>query len=100
MNGSWHATLTSTASPGDNSSVDVFIIQQGTALSAVRIFLTATCSNESTMSGSVKGNAVDMTITGNSGDTATLAGTVSGTTLSGNYSTKTSGCGIKDDSGL
>jgi len=99
LNGSWHATLTSKAS-GGNSPVDIFILQDGTALSANRVVLLATCSNSSTMTGSVSGNTVNMMITGNNGDTVIITGTASGNnSLSGSYATKTSGCDVNDDMG-
>jgi hypothetical protein len=77
LNGSWHATLTSTAS-GRSSTVDVFILQNGANLSSDKISLGTTCSSVGTMSGSVSGNQVNMIITGNNGDTVSITGTASG----------------------
>jgi hypothetical protein len=99
LNGSWHATLTSTAS-GGSSTVDVFIVQNGATLSSGRVALGTTCSSVGTMTGSVSGDKVNVVITGNNGDTVSVTGTASGAnSLSGSYTIKTSGCGVNDDMG-
>ena len=99
LSGNWHATLTSTAS-GRSSTLDMFILQNGTALSSGSVAMGSTCSSTGTMSGSVSGNKINSTVTGNEGDTVAILGTVSGgNSLSGNYTTKTSGCDLNDDAG-
>jgi hypothetical protein len=100
LNGSWHAALTSPTS-GINSSVDVFILQNGTALTSNQVFMGTTCSSVGTMSGTVSGNTIQMSITGNEGDTISFTGTVSSdNSFSGSYATKTSGqCSLNDDMG-
>jgi hypothetical protein len=100
LNGSWHATLTSTAG-GSPSSVDLFILQNGTVLTSNQVLVGTTCSSVGTMSGSVSGKSVNILITGNEGDTISFMGTASsGTSLSGPYTTKSSGqCSLNDDMG-
>jgi hypothetical protein len=99
INGSWHITQTSsTNAPAAAIPVDIFIVQNGTTLSADHLFVL-TCSNENSMSGSVSGNQVNMVITGNQGDIYSITGTLSSSTsFTGNYTSKTSGC-IEDDTG-
>jgi len=98
--GSWHESLTSTGS-GRKSTVDLYILQNGTTLSSSRVALGATCSSNGTMSGSVSGDDVAMTITGINGDTINVTGTVSenSSSMSGSYTIKTSGCDLSDDMG-
>jgi hypothetical protein len=99
LNGSWHVTLTSTAS-NSSSTLDVFIVQNGATLSSDKVALGSTCSSVGTMSGSVSGNQVNMTVTGNEGDIVSITGTTSAeTAFSGSYTTKTSGCSVPDDMG-
>jgi hypothetical protein len=100
LNGSWHATLTSTPS-GTSSPLEMFIIQTGATLSSDRVGIGLTCSSVGTMSGTVSGKKVNLTITGNNGDTVSISGTMSSdNSLSGSYTTKTSpGCGVNDDTG-
>jgi hypothetical protein len=87
--GSWHESLTSTGS-GRKSTVDLYILQNGTTLSSSRVALGATCSSNGTMSGSVSGDNVAMTITGINGDTINVTGTVSenSSSMSGSYTIK------------
>jgi hypothetical protein len=100
LNGSWHATLTPNTS-GVGSTLDVFIFQHGATLSSDRVHLgTTLCSSAGTMKGSVSGNKVNVTITGNRGDTISIGGTVSGNnSLSGSYTIQTSACGVNGETG-
>jgi hypothetical protein len=98
LNGSWHATLTSTAS-GGSFPLDIFIVQNGTTLSSDKISVQGMCSSINTMSGSVSGSKLNFIITGNTGDTVSITGTASGgNSFSGSYTIKTSGC-INGDTG-
>ncbi len=91
LNGNWHAILTSTVSSHPLVE-DFFIVQTGDTLSSDNISLQGTCFPSGTMMGSVNGNQVNMILTSQDGDTVSITGTVSGGTLSGNYTIKTSGC--------
>jgi hypothetical protein len=100
LNGSWHATLISPTS-GRNSDVELFILQNGSTLTANQVFMGTTCSSVGTMSGLVSRNSINMSITGNEGDTISFTGTASsGTSFSGSYTAKTSGqCSLNDEMG-
>jgi hypothetical protein len=98
LSGSWHAILTS-ATPGDSPTLDLFVIQNGETLWSDRVALRTTCSSVGTMSGSVNGNQVNMLVTGNNGDTVNVIGTASVGSFSGNYTSKTSGCGVNGETG-
>jgi hypothetical protein len=86
LHGNWHAILTSTAS-GQQCTLDLFILQNGATLSSPRILVAPCGSDEGTMSGSITGNAVNITITARDPSPMgiTITGTVSGDSLSGSY---------------
>ena len=98
LQGNWHLNLTSSLITG-TFTVDIFILQTGTTVSSSRIALQPTCSSSGTMNGTVNDNKVNLAITGNSGDTVAINGIVSDNAFTGDYSTKTSGCGVNDDMG-
>jgi hypothetical protein len=99
LNGSWHVTLTSTTS-GGSSTLDLFILQSGVTLSSTRVALGTTCSSVGTMTGSVTGDKVNITIIGNGGDTVNITGTASAdNAIAGSYASKVSGCSLNDDVG-
>jgi len=99
LNGSWHISLTS-ATPGVTSTLDLFIIQNGGALSSAQVALGTTCSSVGTMSGSVTGNQLNILVTGNNGDTVSITGMASTGSFTGSYTSKTSGCGVTGETGM
>lgn len=88
LSGSWHATVTSMAS--GPSVADMFIRQNGTSISSPLVVLgNTTCAPNGTMSGTVHGSAVSLTIIESDfpADVITMSGSLTNGVVSGSYTT-------------
>jgi hypothetical protein len=71
-------------------TADMFILQTGTTITSQRVLIgNSVCATGGTMSGTVNGSNVNLTLTENDtpADTVNVTGTLSNSVLSGNYTT-------------
>jgi hypothetical protein len=91
MAGSWHFVMTSTNLSGQSSNADLFITQSGSAIQSSGsqvIFDRSVCAVLGTMTGSVAGNKITMSIIhADMVDKVNVTATVTGNSLSGTYNT-------------
>lgn len=98
FSGSWTGTWASqVVSAGGQFSAS--ITQSGNSLSGIARLSGSLCSIDFTLSGSVSGNTFQVTLSAGGQNRVTVSGTVSGNSLSGNYSTLNTGTQCDGDRG-
>jgi hypothetical protein len=96
MAGAWDIQSSSTIFT-EVTSTDLFVTQSGSTLTSPNVNNVVDCGSGGTMSGTVKGNNVTMTLTSTAifpapPDTITLTGGFSSGTITGNYTTSGFNC--------
>ena len=87
--GSWSGSI-QVPSLGSGGNIDMAVVQDGTSIKSTRMQISSMigppdCGITGTMSGSIDGSVVTMSITENTGDVLNLSGTIGTGTMSGSY---------------
>jgi hypothetical protein len=88
--GSWSGSI-QVPSLSSGGNIDMAIVQSGANINSTRLQISSLvgppdCGNTGTMTGSITGANISMTITENTGDVLSFIGTIGTGTMSGTYS--------------